>query len=141
MSKAKPNVKIPPKIITREQKKEPSYWLIKTYVYLLMTINAIAILLAVSGLVMFKKDHAIPADYLLISIVISGLYIAFLWGITQWKKWGFWGYCVTSIFSIIVSIGFGMPIHKSLAIGILSILILYGVLQIGGKKKAWKRLA
>ena len=57
----------------------------------------------------------------------------------QWKKWGFWGFCVNSavVFGINRAIGMGAGTS---VLGLLGILLLYGVLHIGGEKNGWSQL-
>ena len=58
----------------------------------------------------------------------------------QWKKIGFWGFIFTSISGLIINLSIGLGIVTSL-LGLVSIAILYGVLQI--KKKnvtTWENL-
>jgi len=61
------------------------------------------------------------------------------------KKWGFWGYCATSVTALalnllFVSRGIG-PIIYSILFGLLGVLILFGVLHIGNKEnKGWPQL-
>jgi hypothetical protein len=57
----------------------------------------------------------------------------------RWKKWGFWGFCASSLFSIVVNLKLGLGVLESLQ-GLISIIILIGVLQIGGKNKGWTQL-
>ena len=58
----------------------------------------------------------------------------------QWKKIGFWGFIFTSISALIINLSIGIGIGQALA-GLVSIAILYGILQI--KKKnvtTWESL-
>lgn len=57
----------------------------------------------------------------------------------QWKKWGFWGFCATSIVALVVNLSIGLGIASALA-GLLGVLLLYGVLQIGNENKGWVQL-
>jgi len=57
----------------------------------------------------------------------------------QWKKWGFWGFCVSGFVSILVNLSIGLGIGTSLG-GLIGIAILYGVLQIGSDNKGWQQL-
>ncbi len=58
----------------------------------------------------------------------------------QWKKWGFWGFIITSIGALIVNLSIGSGIGKSL-FGLVGISILYGILQIKKDNvSAWKNL-
>lgn len=57
----------------------------------------------------------------------------------QWKKWGFFGFVVTSAIAFGINLSVGLGIGKSL-LGLLGLAILYGVLQIGNENKAWNQL-
>ena len=60
-------------------------------------------------------------------------------GLFQWKKWGFWGFCSTSVFSLLINLQIGLGIAQS-ASGLLAILILYWVLNMGDDNKGWPQL-
>jgi hypothetical protein len=58
--------------------------------------------------------------------------------IFRWKKWGFWGLCISALLLLIISLSLSM--FRGAFSGVLSVLILYGVLQIGEKNKGWPQL-
>ena len=57
----------------------------------------------------------------------------------QWKKWGFWGLCVSSVVGLLVG---GSISRFSFDSGgsLLWIAVLYGLLHIGKENKAWPQL-
>ncbi len=57
----------------------------------------------------------------------------------QWKKWGFWGFCASSIVALVVNLSIGLGIGPSL-VGLIGVALLYGVLQIGKENKGWPQL-
>lgn len=57
----------------------------------------------------------------------------------KWKKWGFFGFCLSCVVALVVNLQVGVGIINSVA-GLLGALMLYGVLQIGGEKKGWTQL-
>lgn len=57
----------------------------------------------------------------------------------QWKKWGFYGICATTTAGLLINLSIGVGIGPSLT-GLIGIALLYGVLQIGGDRKAWPQL-
>lgn len=65
--------------------------------------------------------------------------IVFAVALLRWRKWGFFGFVVTTAISVFVHMSMGMGIVRSLY-GFAGIAILYGVLEIGGANKAWGRL-
>ncbi|MDD3819199.1 MAG: hypothetical protein PHG41_05140 [Actinomycetota bacterium] len=79
-----------------------------------------------------------------VSIALAIFNIACVIALFMWKKWGFWGFCASSILSVAINlIYFTKDITTmitSILGGILTILILFGVLHIGKKNKGWPRL-
>lgn len=65
--------------------------------------------------------------------------IIFAVALLRWRKWGFYGFFVTSILALANNLMIGLGIGVSL-IGLLGIVVLYFVLQIGGPQKAWPQL-
>jgi hypothetical protein len=57
----------------------------------------------------------------------------------KWKKWGFYGFMVSSIVALIINLIIGLNIAQSLG-GLIGVAILYGVLKIGKERAAWPRL-
>jgi hypothetical protein len=57
----------------------------------------------------------------------------------RWKKWGFWGFCVSSVVAIVVNLSGGLGIGSYLS-GLIMIGLMYGVLQIGRENKGWPQL-
>jgi hypothetical protein len=71
---------------------------------------------------------------------VSLFHIVCLSAIFRWKKWGFWGAVAASILAVIINIIIQGNFIENL-IGLISIAILYGVLQIGGVRNGWTQLA
>jgi hypothetical protein len=63
--------------------------------------------------------------------IIAGLFnLTCAIALLKWKKWGFWGFCISA--GIILPINLMVGLSPASAIGgILGIAILYGILQIG----------
>ena len=57
----------------------------------------------------------------------------------RWKKWGFWGFCASCVVTFVVNLSYGLGIGKSIT-GLVSVLILYGVLHLGKENKGWPQL-
>jgi len=58
----------------------------------------------------------------------------------RWKKWGFYGFIASSVLALIVNIFVAkLGILASLP-GVLGVVLLYGVLQIGSDNKGWPQL-
>ena len=69
----------------------------------------------------------------------AALNVVFAIALFAWKKWGFYGFVGTSIVALIVNLRSGVGIIPAL-FGLLGVVILYAVLQIGGARKAWPQL-
>ena len=57
----------------------------------------------------------------------------------QWKKWGFWGFCVSAVVALVVNLSCGLGIVAILG-GLIGVLVLYGVLNIGKENRGWPQL-
>ena len=57
----------------------------------------------------------------------------------QWKKWGFFGHVGTTILIVVINLKAGISISRVL-FGMLGVVALYGVLQIGKANKGWPQL-
>ena len=57
----------------------------------------------------------------------------------QWKRWGFWGFCASSVVALAVNLAVGLGIGPALG-GLVGVLLLYGVLHIGKENKGWPQL-
>jgi hypothetical protein len=57
----------------------------------------------------------------------------------QWKKWGFWGFCLSSVVAFVVNLSVGLGIATVL-FGFVGVALLYAVLQIGNENKGWPQL-
>ncbi len=85
-----------------------------------------------------------PIWIFIMSIVFSIFNIVCAIALFLWKKWGFWGYCATSIAMLVVNLlffsrGIG-PVLLSVFAGLLGALVLFGVLHIGKENKGWLQL-
>ena len=65
--------------------------------------------------------------------------VAFAIALFNWKKWGFFGFLVTSVATFAQNIYVGIGIPRTV-LGLMGLAILYGVLQIGGQKSGWSQL-
>lgn len=57
----------------------------------------------------------------------------------KWKKWGFWGFVVTTAIGLWMNSMFGMTIVQKI-LGLSGVFLLYGVLRIGKENKGWPQL-
>jgi len=56
-----------------------------------------------------------------------------------WKKWGFFGFVATSIFTFVINLMVGLNVVQAM-LGLAGVAVLYGVLQIGKDIKGWTQL-
>ena len=87
----------------------------------------------------------IPIGVFLVLIALSIFNVVCAIALLLWKKWGFWGYCATSVATLVLNLIFvsrgTAPILYSILSGLLGVLILFGVLHIGNKEnKGWPQL-
>lgn len=78
--------------------------------------------------------------YFPLMIALSVISIICVFALFGWKKWGFWGLLAVSVVKIILEImagGSGVAVLSGVT---LSMLILYGVLNIGRENKGWPQL-
>jgi hypothetical protein len=64
--------------------------------------------------------------------------VIFAVALLRWRKWGFYGFLVTTLIALANNLMIGLGIGISI-IGLLGIVILYAVLQIGSPK-GWTQL-
>lgn len=65
--------------------------------------------------------------------------VVFAVALFRWKRWGFFGFLVTTILALVINLRIGIkPIF--VGIGLFGIVILYAVLQIGGERRGWNQL-
>jgi hypothetical protein len=84
-------------------------------------------------------DVSLPAWYPIVGLVCGISSIVFAIALFRWKKWGFYGYCMTTLIGLVVNLAVGFGIMPSV-LGLLGVFILYGLLHIGKERKAWTKL-
>jgi hypothetical protein len=100
---------------------------------------------ATSLLYLFRSDVIrrnlpnAPAWIFPVLIVAALFNLACAVALFQWKKWGFWGFCASSLVALVVNISSGLGIGTAL-FGLIGVAILYAVLNIGGENKGWPQL-
>ncbi len=55
------------------------------------------------------------------------------------RKWGFWGFCATAAVAFVLNLQMGIGLVMAMQ-GLVGVVILFGVLQIGREHKAWPQL-
>jgi hypothetical protein len=78
-------------------------------------------------------DWAMPAG-----VVACLLNIVFILALFAWQKWGFYGLVAMSALGFAMNLAAGLGAQA--AVGLVGIVILFLVLQIGGERSTWKQL-
>jgi len=110
------------------------------YLWFIIVTSSIGLLIGLYSL--FTLTFMTPFSYILIIItILAALNIMSALALLGWKKWGFWGLVISSVISGGINVGFhgDESIIEAISI-VLSILLLYWALHMGGENKAWPRL-
>lgn len=78
--------------------------------------------------------------YFPIMIALAVLSLVFVSALFGWKKWGFWGLLAVSGVKVVLEVMAGGSGFTVLTGVIVSMLILFGVLNIGRENKGWPQL-
>jgi hypothetical protein len=110
-------------------------WLI-----LMIIANSLTVLIYVIASRKIKSNlpHA-PAWTMPTLTVACIANVVFSVALFQWKKWGFFGFVGTSILALVINLTIGLSIGHVL-LGLLGVVILYALLQVGEEKKGWTQL-
>lgn len=107
---------------------------------LMIVVNALTALAYLLGSSMMRQAMPnAPAWAFPVLIVFAVINVVCAVALFQWKKWGFWGVCVSSAAGLVVNLSIGLSIG-SVVLGLVGVAILYGILQIGGDNKGWPQL-
>ena len=74
-----------------------------------------------------------------LGLVFSAVNIVFIFALYKWQKWGFLGLLIIATVMFILGLTNGVAFWKALS-GLAAVAVLYGVLNMGGDKKAWPHL-
>ncbi|KAB0664032.1 hypothetical protein F6V25_14590 [Oryzomonas japonica] len=120
------------------------HWLLSIYIVLSIVMLSIGFILFGHILgdprfMLMKKFPDVP-KWVYYAIRFNFLFhIMSLVALFHWKKWGFYGAATACIISVILNITLSGKVTENLS-GLLSIVILFCVLQIGGERKGWTQL-
>ena len=110
-------------------------WLI-----LMLVVNSLTALIYLFGRDAIQKQLPnMPTWVFPVLIVMTLFNIVCAIALFRWKKWGFWGFCVSSVVALTVNLSAGLGIGQSLG-GLIGVAIFFGVLQIGKENKGWPQL-
>jgi hypothetical protein len=105
----------------------------------LLSMVVINSLTAIVSLFLNRNGSSL-ASWVFLSASVMGLFnVVCAIALFYWKKWGFWGFCASSILTLILNVSAGVRTGPAL-LGILGPLFLFGVLQIGNGNKGWPQL-
>ena len=74
-----------------------------------------------------------------LGLIFGAVNIIFIFALYQWQKWGFYGLFIIATVMLILGLTNGVAFWKASS-GLVAVMILYGVLNMGGDKKAWPHL-
>jgi len=106
----------------------------------MIVVNSATALTYLLGRSVIRQNlPGIPSWALVVMGVFALFNLACAIALFKWKKWGFWGFLVSSAVVLTVNLCLGLGIGHSL-LGLTGIALLYGVLQIGQENKGWPQL-
>ena len=110
------------------------------YLVLMIIANsATALIYLVASEAIRRNVPNMPEWALLVLIAGSIFNLVCAIALLRWKKWGFWGFVVSTVVIFVVNISIGVGVGSTL-VGLLGVAILYGVLHIGKETKGWSQL-
>ncbi|MBI4843431.1 MAG: hypothetical protein HY809_03795 [Nitrospirae bacterium] len=118
--------------------KKSRHWCLTAYLVLMIVGNSVSALQYMLGSDSTRKMlHDAPGWTLPVLIFILLFNLVCVIALFQWKKWGFWGFCVSNVVSLEVLPSIGLD---SVLVSVFGIALLYGVLHIGKENKGWPQL-
>ena len=117
-------------------KGKKRHWFLTTWLILMIvsSVATILIYLLMGDTFSYLPGWAIPVLIVFLLINLGSAIALF-----KWKKWAFWVLCGTSVVGFVVNLLTGVGIVTALS-GLISVPILYGVLNIGKENKGWTQL-
>jgi hypothetical protein len=114
--------------------------LVTTVLVLMVIANSLAALVYLLGSHTVKRGLSTPPEWIFPVLGFLCIFnLVCVIALFKWKKWGFWGFLVSSIVAIIVNLSIGLGFGQSL-LGLVGIILLYAVLQIGKDRKGWSKM-
>ena len=108
-------------------------------ILMIIANSIIALFYLFSGSTVAKAFPESSSWALPVLIIIGIFNVACAIALYQWKKWGFYGFTISSIITFIVNLIIGLNMFQSF-VGFMGIAVLYWVLQMGKEKKGWDQL-
>jgi hypothetical protein len=110
------------------------------YLVVAIILNSATALLYLFGAAAIKRSSPHIPDWaflVLIALVLFNLACAI--ALLRWKKWGFWGLVASAAVTLGVNLRIGLGFSSAI-VGLLGVILLYGILQIGKDNKGWPQL-
>lgn len=110
------------------------------FLIVMIVLNSITALAYLVGSQAIQQAlPGIPAWALIVLGVVAVFNLVCAIALFNWKKWGFWGFIISSIVTLVINLNIGLGVAQSLS-GLIGVAVLYGVLQIGKENKGWPQL-
>ncbi len=110
------------------------------YLILLIVANSATSLIYLLGSKAITQNTSSMPEWAIPVLITFGVFnLICAIALFKWKKWGFWGCCISAVIMAGINLSLGLEI-KSVIGGFVGIAILYGVLQIGKENKGWIQL-
>ena len=74
-----------------------------------------------------------------LGLVFGAVTLIFIFALYKWQKWGFYGLFIIATVMFILNLTNDVVFWKP-SLGLAAVTVLYGVLNMGGDKKAWPHL-
>ena len=111
------------------------------YLIFMMIANAGTALVYLLAADTFRRNLPNAPSWTFPLLIAMGCFnLACAVGLWLWKKWGFWGYCFSSVAGLAVN----LVLHTGIAaaiFGFVGLFLLFGVLHIGKGNKGWPQLS
>jgi hypothetical protein len=82
----------------------------------------------------------LPVWLIALEVCFALFNIVCAWALLGWKKWGFWGLCVSNVAGFVVLLIMGELLIVAVINVIVSTGVLYWMLHIGDENKGWPQL-
>ena len=110
------------------------------FLIVMIVLNSITALAYLVGSQAIQQAlPGIPAWALIVLGVVAVFNLVCAIALFNWKKWGFWGFIISSIVTLVINLNIDLGVAQSLS-GLIGVAVLYGVLQIGKENKGWPQL-
>jgi hypothetical protein len=126
--------------VPETEKTKKRHGCLTTWLVLTIIFSVIFTVLLLAGAGVSKSPRGSPTWAIPALVLLLIFEIVCTLALFSWKKWGFWGFCAVNIIGIVVDIGLGISIVWPLVAVLVSIAMLYGVLNRGQDNKGWPQL-